>query len=222
MEKNIKKSFQNVKKDIDSLRKELFFVRSELEEIKKMLLNLDSNKKKSAVIDSTHLVDDSTHNINRTAHFTIFKALKPKNLGISTGNEGVSTDRQTDRQADNKHELEKKANKKSFNDAIEILDTLGNIKKEIKSKFRRLTDQEFLIFSTIYQLDNEIGYSTYRSLSTKLNLTESSIRDYVSRLINKGIPIKKIKVNNKTVQLTVSENFKKIVSLPTLLQLREV
>jgi predicted transcriptional regulator len=100
-----------------------------------------------------------------------------------------------------------------------MLDSLDSLKKEIRLKFKRLTDQEILVFSTIYQLEEEIGEVDYKMVSQKLNLTESSIRDYVGRLIKKGIPVDKNKINNKTIHLSISKNLKKVASLPTILQL---
>ena len=82
-----------------------------------------------------------------------------------------------------------------------------------------------LIFSVLYQLEEEQGqegHSDYRTLAKRLNLTESSIRDYIGRLIKKGIPVDKIKVNNKNIQLKISPNLKKIASLPTIIQLRDI
>ena len=69
----------------------------------------------------------------------------------------------------------------------------------IRLKFKRLTEQELLVFSKLYQLDEEMGHSDYKTLSQKLNLTESSIRDYIGRLIKKGIPVVKNKINNKNI-----------------------
>ena len=79
-----------------------------------------------------------------------------------------------------------------------------------------------LVFSTIYQLEEEKGYTDYKSISNKLNLTESSIRDYIGKLIKKGIPIDKNKVNNKNIQVSISDNLKKIASLQTILHLRDL
>ena len=123
-------------------------------------------------------------------------------MPFSTGNEGVPTDKQTNQQTNQQTE------KTYFGDALEILNSLDNLKKEIRNKFKRITDQEFLVFSTIYQIAEETGYADYKSLSQKLNLTESSIRDYVGRLIKKGIPVEKTKINNKMIQLSVSEKLK--------------
>ena len=155
----------------------------------------------------------------------LFKPQKDQNIDISTGNEGVPTDRQTDRQT-NQHIQQTtpthKIEENSIDNASKILDTLDSLKKDIRLKFKRLTDQELVVFSTIYQLEEEKGFVDYRVLSVKLKLTESSIRDYVGRLIKKGIPVDKKKLNNKNIQLSISENLKKIASLPTILKLREL
>jgi len=166
-------------------------------------------------ISSAFSTHSSTHNPD-------FRSLKSQNLGISTGNDGVPTDRQTDTSTDRQTEASMKFQEKSFDNAMAILDSLDSIKKDIRLKFKRLTEQEITIFSAIYHLDEEIGYADYKSLSKKFNLTESSIRDYIGRLIKKGIPVEKTKINNKNIQLKISQNLKKIASLPTILQLREL
>jgi DNA-binding MarR family transcriptional regulator len=148
------------------------------------------------------------------------KAVKHQNLGISTGNEGVPADRQTDRQTD--QQTDQQTENSSFGEALDILSSLDNLKKEVRNKFKKITDQEFLVFSTIYQFSEENGFVDYRTLSQKLNLTESSIRDYIGRLIKKGIPIEKNRINNKIIQLSISEKLKKIASLPAIFQLRSL
>jgi hypothetical protein len=202
---------------------------------------LNNNQLDSSTHPSTHPAHNPTlRQINKTvpAHNpTDNLNIKPLNghfLPISIGNEGVSTDRQTDRQTDRHIQFKPKISFKEDNisqqlsshnpikTASNILDSLDNIKKEIRQKFKRLTEQELLIFSTIYQLDEDVGYSDYKSLSNQLNLTESSIRDYIGRLIKKGIPVEKTKINNKSIQLNISKDLKKIASLPTILQLRDI
>jgi len=167
---------------------------------------------------------------------------KSPNFDFSIGNEGVPTDRQTDRQTDipthfqainstqdaidSTLELLKKnsksENNSDFKKAEEILASLDNIKKEIRLKFKRLTDQEMLVFSTIYLLEEENLQPDYRKIAEKLSLTESSIRDYVIKLINKGIPIQKEKQNNKKILLKISPELKKITPLSSIITLREL
>ena len=69
----------------------------------------------------------------------------------------------------------------------------------------------------------ETGFEVdYKSVSQRLNLTESSIRDYVGKLIKKGISIDKSKVNNKQVLLSIPPSLKKITPLSTILKLRDL
>ena len=156
------------------------------------------------------------------AHYMPFKPLNPQNQPFSTGNEGVPADRQTNQQTDKHIENTSNIGKNSIENAAEMLKSLDNIKKDIRQKFKKLTEQEWLVFSTIYQLDEEDGHSDYRVLSERLKLTESSIRDYVARLIKKGIPVDKIKLNNKNVQLNISKSLKQIASISTIITLRDL
>ena len=169
---------------------------------------------------STHNDKNQTYQTQTSTDNTHIRPLNTQNIGISTGNRGVQTDRQTNQQTVRQTQNTPKIQENSVDNALEILESLDNIKKEIRLKFKRLTDQEWIIFSTMYQLDEQQGHSDYRTLAESLNLTESSIRDYIGRLIKKGIPVEKNKINNKTVQLTISSNLKKIASLSTIVQLR--
>ncbi len=172
--------------------------------------------------------------------------LKSPILITSIGNEGVPTDKQTNQQTVNPSQgytvrevLNKlkssssssenlvKAEVKSVKDQIEeasnILDSLDGIKKEIRLKFKGITNQEMLVFSTVFQLEEAYPEGVeYKQIATKLGLSESSIRDYIQKLITKGIPVDKNKVNNKKICLKISNNLKKIASLATLVKLREL
>ena len=79
-----------------------------------------------------------------------------------------------------------------------------------------------LVFSTIYQLEEQNLSPDHKQLALKLKLSESSIRDYINRLINKGIPIKKHRIDNKRLVFSISPELKKVVSLNTILQLRSL
>jgi len=218
----IKEAFQKVKQDIDSLKQEINFLTSNLVDIKekvKEITDIMKQTKEKTSTDKQIIPASSTH---PSTHNLPLEALKDQNIGISIGNQGVSTDRQTDRQTDTYTQNNNLTPKNSIENAIDILNSLDSIKKEIRFKFKRLTEQELLVFSTIYQLDEEKGNTNYKTLSKKLNLTESSIRDYIGRLIKKGIPIEKNKVNNKNIQLSITQNLKKIATLSTILQLRDL
>ena len=229
----VKEAFQKVREDMDSIKEELNLMRKGLtdtrermiemcEIIKKLGPKTEIPEQKQDLDTSTHDQTIQTTSTHPSTHNLPLKPLKPNNLGISTGNEGVSTDRQTDRQTDKNTENQAKNSQNSIDNAAEMLDSLDNIKKEIRLKFKRITGQELLVFSTIYQLDEEQGHADYKEISERLKLTESSIRDYVGRLIKKGVPVEKKRINNKTIILNISQNLKKIASLSTILQLREL
>jgi len=219
----LRRSFQNVKTDIENIRKDIEFLREDNKELRKNLMEIcDVIRKINEKIASTQQDQKPTPSTHSSTLQHTLEALKPQNMAISTGNQGVPTDRQTDRQTDKYGQFLPEKQENSIDDAARILDSLDSIKKEIRLKFKRLTDQEILVFSTLYQLDEENDYTDYKTIAQRLNLTESSIRDYIGRLIKKGIPVEKKKIKNKTVQLTLSKSLKKIASLSTILQLRDL
>ena len=238
----IKEAFYKVKQDIDFLKDEIAVLNKDLSETRKSLIEVceilkdysnkiqeKGEKEEKDLIEyiPAHKQGFPTDKIYNPTHNPPQEQLKPQNLGISIGNGGVPTDRQTDRQTDqqtNKSSYNQQNNpvESSIDNALQILDSLDNLKKELRLKFKRLTEQELLVFSTLYQFSEEEGHTNYKTLSEKLKLTESSIRDYVGRLIKKGIPVEKIKINNKTIHLSISPSLKKIASLSTILQLRDI
>ncbi len=239
----IKEAFQNVRediiglyRDINSLKDELRKTREEMLKLCEIMKHINENiNKEVQKTNETQKEIPANQHINLTyprdspTHNSFLEALKGENKPFSTGNEGVPTDRQTDRQTDTPPvnnikitENYDKIDQNSINKAAKMLDSLDNIKKDIRVTFKKLTEQEMFVFSAIYQLDEEHGYTDYKSLATKLNLTESSIRDYIGRLLKKGIPLEKKKINNKLIQISISKNLRKIASLATILQLREL
>ena len=243
----IKHDIYSLYAEISSLKRDLYKINKDMIKISEILIQLskitqNSSKKQQKIATSESLPYPAIRQINPTVKAqnpanptdipTHFSEVDKGKQDFSTGNEGVPTDRQTDRQTDNneqnKHLFTKKFIKKQFTfknpieDAAKALDSLDSLKKEIRLKFKQLTDQEVLIFSTLYQIEEEQGPVNYKTLSVKLNLTESSIRDYIGRLLQKGIPIEKKRLNNKKILLSVSQNLKKIASLQTILSLRDL
>lgn len=84
---------------------------------------------------------------------------------------------------------------------------LSSSRQEILGRFSSLSKQELRTFLTIYELDEGKGNVSYVDVAKKLNLTEGCIRTYISSLMKKGIPVEKVKLNNKTVVLHVSKEF---------------
>ncbi len=244
MDENIKEAFFKVKEDIFLIKQELNNLKKDLNETRNYISNLceilkklskktekitivnKDNSKKHTLTNLTHNLVSSSYIGDVPTYQQEINDLKPNNLTTSTRNEGVPTDKQTNQQTN--QQTDKSSHNKDIkiedpiNKASEILNSLDNIKKELRLKFKRLTEQEFLVFSILYQLEEEMEHVSYKLISEKLNLTESSIRDYVGRLIKKGIPIDKIKINNKQINLKISQNLRKIAPLSTILQLRDL
>jgi len=91
------------------------------------------------------------------------------------------------------------------------LDTHINIYdlQQIDQTFKKLTKKEFLIFLTIYQLEEDLNNPVdYKSIANHLKVTEAGIRSYISSLIKKRVPIEKIKLNNRVAVLSIDKEFR--------------
>lgn len=217
-EENIRMAFFKVKEDIQSLKEAINIISDEIEEIKRTL----------------EQTNNPTEKTDRQTYQTVPQEIggsKSTDLVVSTGNRGVPTDRQTAQQTDNYNKkfalIEESSshiddNLSKIDRVSEILDSLDSVKKELRVKFKRLTQQEMLIFATIYQLEDQGLNPDYKVISVKTNLSESSIRDYVQKIIKKGIPVDKFKENNKKVTLSIPKNMRRMAALDTIIKLREL
>ncbi len=225
----LKQLFSTLTEDISSIK------------LRQMQLEFECNTQKSPTDNPTQESQNPTYTISPTDNPTVpqeIKGLKSQFLDSSTGNRGVPTDRQTNQQTDTPTDLvwnrssittRRSAENSSKNlheqilNATEILNSLDTLRKEIRLKFKTITNQEMLVFSTIYELEQNYPEGVeYEQIAAKLKLSSSSIRDYVQRLINKGVPIVKNKLNNKKILLKISLELKKIASLDTIIKLREL
>tara|TARA_Y100000034_G_scaffold56670_1_gene69328 strand:- start:1840 stop:2592 length:753 start_codon:yes stop_codon:yes gene_type:complete len=247
----IKEAFEKIKQEIDQLYQHTDYIYQEIEEIKQLLSQIKQQTNKPThhqTLQQSPLQREPTNQhiikTNSTALPTLqhtSEAEKTENLTISTGNEGVPTNQQTDQQT-NQHppvsngkdvfstpETPKSSLNEPPEDRIsnlqkvsEILNTLDDLKKEVRLKFKKLTGQEMLVFTTIYQLEEQGLVPDYQILAQKLNLSEISIRDYIRKIIKKQIPLNKLKENNKKIILSIPQDLKKIASLNTIIQLRNL
>jgi biotin operon repressor len=215
----IKEAFARIKEDISTLRNEILTLKQQI--------SLQNNQ--------TIPTQNPTHPPQQTDTQTHIPTLPQEaggfyqqNMDTSTGNKGVPTDKQTNRQTLQQTDKTPNSSYNSrdfdeFQQARNALDSLDSLKKSLRLKFKRLTPQEMLVFSTLYSLEEQ-GFDeiTYKMISNNLNLSESSIRDYVNKLSKKGIPIVKIRQNNKQIVLSISPNLKEVASLSTINQLRGI
>jgi hypothetical protein len=169
-EEKLKNAFQKIKKEIQEIKEQIYNLSIQIQELK-LVQNHEKtlkNHQKNSFFNQTNQTHIPTHPSLKSnipthipTHQQPLEALKPQNIGVSIGNRGVPTDRQTDRQTnqqtDKWPEIHKNQvffkNTDDFEKAKEILDNLDSIKKQIRLKFKRLTNQEMLVFSTLYALD---------------------------------------------------------------------
>ncbi len=215
----IKEAFIKIKEDISLLREEVLLLKKQIQQNSSQTIPTQNPTK------TFHQTDIQTD--NQTVPQEVRGFYNP-NIAISTGNEGVPTDKQTNRQTNKQtdnwqNSSHNQQNPDEFEQAKNALDSLDSVKKSLRLKFKRLTPQEMLVFTTLYSLEEQ-GFEeiTYKMLSNNLNLSESSIRDYINKLSKKGIPLLKVRQNNKQITLSISPNLKEIASLSTINQLRNL
>jgi len=208
----LKEAFIKIKEDI-------LILKDEIKNLNKRLLDIQTTPTHNQPIQPQQINKPTLIQTTPT-HNQPIQPLYTQNNHISTGNKGVPTNTPTNTPT---HQQTQNTPKLDFKQVNNILESLDNIKKEIRLKFKRLTPQEMLVFSTLYTLENHNNIEiTYKIIATELKLSESSIRDYINKLINKGVPIKKTRQNNKTIILTISQDLKKIATLTTIQRLRTI
>ncbi len=239
----VKEAFAKAKQDVTELKNHISFLYQEINEIKHLLHEISQNLSAQTNRPTDQQILPQTQTPQNQTFQQIIPTQKPasiplptdnlplydlksSNINSSIGNRGVPADRQTVQQTDqhigNEGVRQINPNIGEIQNVSQLLTSLDSIKQEVRVKFKNLTSQEILVFSTIYQLEEESQTVTYPCLASKLSLTESSIRDYTQKLIKKGIPILKSKVNNKQITLSISPELKKIASLNAILQLRGI
>ncbi len=196
-EDKLKKSFFKVKEDIESLKVQINELKSLIEGI----------SKKDDFSEISQKEDTKVPNVPEET--------------FSTGNEGVYADihsfihsfnrHSTDIQQTNIHPVfSPNQQNQQINSKNKVSWTLSNI-KQIDSLFLTLTKQEFFTFMVVYQLEEDIKRGpSYLELSRNISLSEGCIRTYVSQMLKKGIPLQKIRLNNKLTLLVIDKEFRSL------------
>lgn len=192
-EHEVRDAFKKAKNDIDGLKAEISVIKGVLEEIKVELRPIKATPK----LEHIPLPKEDSHS-------------------SSIGNQGVA----------NSQRQPTDDRPPTINDNRQRQPTvpgLIELKESLNSAFRRLTNREFSVFMAIYELDKEKGgYITYSELSLRLNISESTVRDFVNQLVRKNIPIDKCRDFNNKVSLSIKNEFKRLNLYQNLLKLKTI
>ena len=92
------------------------------------------------------------------------------------------------------------------------------ISKKKDFDVKRLSRREQEVFLTIYTLEEEKGGLSYYDIATRLNMSEQLAGNYVTSLIEKGVPIMKRYINSRPY-LSLDSDFKTLQAKENILQL---
>ncbi len=195
-ENNVKHSFSEARKHMGSLEAQ---IKAQNEQIGLLKAQIDK-----VLLE---LAKKPVH-----GEFDSFKPSKPEIQNpkkiVSSGNEGVF------RQTDDRHSTDRQS--------FDNLSTVETLKNDLFSRFRSLTDREFNLFMLLYQLEEQKKAPiTYTELAQKSGLSQSSVRDHISNILVKNIPIHKEFSTNRRVFLTIKPELRDLTLIERLLRLRQ-
>ncbi len=93
-----------------------------------------------------------------------------------------------------------------------------SVVKQSNFDVKRLNRREQDVFLVIYTLEEEKGAVTYADIACKLNISEQLAANYVTSIIEKGVPIMKRYVNSRP-HLRLDPRFKTLQAKENILQL---
>ncbi len=157
----VKNSFLKVKEHMNSLE-------NQIKELKEIILKKEEENSLLRKKELEKMADNLYQGL-----------LNDKIEKVSSGNDGVATNKQT-----NKHATITK----QITD-IEVL----------KEKYRAVAKQKLRLYLAIYNMEEEKVPATYKTLSKSLKLTEETVRAYIFKMLEKEIPLDKHRVNNKLI-----------------------
>src|SRR3989344_1238193 len=171
------------------------------------------NSLKSAIKDNNGLLLEISKKLNELEKRMIISKSRDE-IGlenkeenyISTGNNGVVVDR-----------------RRPSSTPIDQQQTLINdLINELDQKFKGLTKRELSVFMTIYQLEEESGFSgvTYRDIANRLKLSLSTTKGYVTSLLYKKMPIERQDLISGKSQFFVKKELRDLAIIKKLIELR--
>ena len=160
---------------------------------------------------STKIEEKEENNDFLSTNLSRYPSLEPKNEDFLHKSEQYSL---SDISSSEEQTLKKQKILENTQKAVktiqkDILDENFQVfKSHLNEAFSKLSKQELKVFLTVYQLDEGNQGASYTELAQKMGLTETCIRAYISSLFKKGLPLVKIKINNKKTLVSIKQDFK--------------
>jgi DNA-binding MarR family transcriptional regulator len=205
----VRTSFQKVKESISELDLRISGLESEIKEIKVLLeqsLHLQKVPEPQPIMSKTP----------ETPKLGVSEPPKPQIQESSTGNGGVLRRQPADNLPTKRRQTDT-APTEGLKDYYDV----QTLKKDLESRFLSLTEAQFKVFMAIYRLEEELKAPvTYAELAKELLISQSAVRDYISDLVLRKIPLTKATSPNRKVYLTIKKEFRTLKMLENLLALR--
>jgi hypothetical protein len=205
----VKLSFQKVRESISSLDSRISGLEHELKEVKTLL---------ERALHLQNVPQPKTEN-PKMPEIPEFEGLEPPKADSaksSIGNEGVLR-----RQPADSLPTKRRQTDTAPTDDLKDYYDVQTLKKDLESRFLSLTEAQFKVFMAIYRLEDEMKTSvTYADLAKELLISQSAIRDYISDLVLRKIPLTKTTSPNRKVYLSIKQEFRTLKMLENLLALR--
>jgi DNA-binding MarR family transcriptional regulator len=193
----IRNSFFNVKNDISNLSNSLKNIEEEAKEEKNSILALNSQFEllKEDLVEIKSILTD----------------LKSPSIG----NKGVINNHQQSSTVNSQQSSTVNSQQSSTHQNLEALE------EDFSKLFKNLTDREFSVFMAIYELEKQFNETNYSQIANRLNLTETTVRGTVNRLISKNLPVSKERLFNSKTSLSLKKDFHNLNLLSKLVRLRQ-
>jgi len=209
----IRLSFQKAKESISALDLRISGIEGELKEIK-LLLEQALHLQRAP---TPRYKVKEVPNSSETPKLEGIGPPKPIIPNSSIGNEGVLR-----RQSADSLPTERRQTDSLPTDNLKGYYDVQTLKKDLESRFLSLTGAQFRVFVAIYRLEDELKSAvTYADLAKELLISQSAVRDYISDLVLRKIPLTKTTSPNRKVFLTIKKEFRNLKILENLLALRE-
>lgn len=241
-DKRVKEAFSKIKQEMEELKEEIFSIKQEFASLSNSLKAFLDQNSPNKLIRSAEECAEVPKNVPnfvprfKNVSFGTSEDLKEQEIQnikeislkdtFSIGNKGVSALRQqignTSAHLDVQNKEAKEALAETGVSSKALQENIEKLKHTLRGIFKTLTKQEFFVFALLYQLEDELGRSvSYFELAERANLSPNSLRDYMSKLISKKVPIIKEKTNNRQILLKIAPELRNIETLENLMKIVE-